>query len=698
MQGRYVKVDILTNWGDALWVTPTTIHICDADGVKFNNETMPHLGTLPDGGGSAANCSNTVTTDYWQPYISGQGGIRPWWQVDLGTAQELAQIKLQVLPGYASRMIKDFAVSISSDGSAFTEVYRGQAAYNDSEQTFDFVQGALTADILVNGTGSHSGGYEPAFNGFDKNQATYSQNANTCPYWIKYDMGAGVSKVPAAYKIQLSTYGPGYGPSEWRVWGSAEGTDCAVGDEGSSGWTLLDYRVGIEWSSQFQERLFRTLPGATTYRYIRWSMIAPLAPICIAEFKAYGPPPPPPARVGRYWQIVQYTNTRAGSPGYQWHLGQVGFYASEDGTGANLANEGNTTASINRDGGYPISSLFSGMYIFADTDAGKIITVDAGEGNSFTVLSVSYANAVGALWAPEQVQIRWSPDGVEWVSAKIYFDNGTTNRQVITGIEQPAAAAHPANFLIPSGRDRIRTKGISLGQRVMGDNNMSFLAARRNRFQTEGVSLMPGMLPFGLDAVPGLVGWWRADAVTGMADGDLMSTWADVSGNERPFTQVSPSLQPTYKTNIVNGLPAILLDGVVDFMNTPTIATGARSFVLVAKYTGATFASYDGLLTGTQDFIGLIGNPGTANWYPSDANGLYKDGEATNQGVTNAWHVFIATTATPRTMAFRIGMDRGNTERNWNGYITEVAMYSGLIDATAIAAITALLKTKYGIA
>ncbi len=49
--------------------------------------------------------------------------------------------------------------------------------------------------------------------------------------------------------------------------------------------------------------------------------------------------------------------------------------------------------------------------------------------------------------------------------------------------------ALPANYLCSRDRDRMRTKGISLGPRTSFDSNTSFLIARRNRFRVDGVSL-----------------------------------------------------------------------------------------------------------------------------------------------------------------------------------------------------------------
>lgn len=467
MQGRYVKVNIYTNWGDGSWVTPTSIHVCGSDGVKFNDATMAHTGTSPGGGGALENCSNASTGDYWQPAIN----AFPWWQVDLGASQDIRKIKLQVLPGYPDRMIKDFAVSISSDGTTFTEVHRGQAAHDETEQTIEINQNSLGAEYLVDGTASHVGGYEVASKGFDKNQSTYSQNQNSCPYWIKYDLGAGISQIPGAYSIQLSSYGATYCPSEWRVWGSATGTDCSVGNEAANGWTLLDYRAGITWTSQYETKTFRVIPTTTAYRYIRWSLIAPNAPICIAEYKAYLAP-----------SLV------------------------------------------------PVADL--------------------------------------------------------------------------------------VNYLGTRGRDRMRTKGVSLGEKVVADLNTSFLISPRDRLRVRGVSLeqaKPGVNPFNLGMIPGIMAWYAADLIAGKSDGDAISQWDDSSGNSKHMLQVSGTRQPLYKTGIVNGLPAILFDTTNDVMATAASISGICSVVAFAKYVGATFNNYRGLFTGDSGSIWFIGNSGSAN-------------------------------------------------------------------------------------
>ncbi len=130
--GRYIRVNITSNWGDSL-VCMTTLHACDAAGVKWNNESMIHSNgnTL---NGDDNYCSDTNISNYWQFYAS---NLPNWWKVDLGQTRKIAKFKTQVLGGYTNRNIKDFTVQVSDNDVDWTTILTAQTLQNDSEQTFD---------------------------------------------------------------------------------------------------------------------------------------------------------------------------------------------------------------------------------------------------------------------------------------------------------------------------------------------------------------------------------------------------------------------------------------------------------------------------------------------------------------------------------------------------------------------------------
>ncbi|MCA1590977.1 MAG: hypothetical protein LC734_11470, partial [Acidobacteria bacterium] len=69
-------------------------------------------------------------------------------------------------------------------------------------------------------------------------------------------------------------------------------------------------------------------------------------------------------------------------------------------------------------------------------------------------------------------------------------------------------------------------------------------------------------------SISGLQLWLKADALAGLADGTAVSSWTDSSGNGRAAAQASGTLQPLYKTAIVNSLPVVRFDGSNDFLRT----------------------------------------------------------------------------------------------------------------------------------
>lgn len=82
------------------------------------------------------------------------------------------------------------------------------------------------------------------------------------------------------------------------------------------------------------------------------------------------------------------------------------------------------------------------------------------------------------------------------------------------------------------------------------------------RIKRRGISAGGG----GSTLLTNLVAWYKADAITGLADNDPVATWLDSSGNNNHATQGAAADRPLYKTGIVNGLPVVRFDGVSDFL------------------------------------------------------------------------------------------------------------------------------------
>ncbi len=95
-----------------------------------------------------------------------------------------------------------------------------------------------------------------------------------------------------------------------------------------------------------------------------------------------------------------------------------------------------------------------------------------------------------------------------------------------------------------------------------------------------------------------LSAWLKADALTGLSDGDPVTNWPDESGNGNNATQATSGIAPVYKESIVNGLPIVRGNGVdteMDFSGPIVSGSGNRTVFIVAKHSGA--GPSDSLLT-----------------------------------------------------------------------------------------------------
>lgn len=104
----------------------------------------------------------------------------------------------------------------------------------------------------------------------------------------------------------------------------------------------------------------------------------------------------------------------------------------------------------------------------------------------------------------------------------------------------------------------------------------------------------------------GLRLWHKADAITGLVDGDpLASGWVDSSGNGFTATQATSAKRPIYKTNISpTGLAVVRFDGVDDELVGPAwptnlwdVTTGVHTIMVAVNLTTASTASTSSWLT-----------------------------------------------------------------------------------------------------
>lgn len=222
------------------------------------------------------------------------------------------------------------------------------------------------------------------------------------------------------------------------------------------------------------------------------------------------------------------------------------------------------------------------------------------------------------------------------------------------------------------------------------------------------------------DSIANLELWLKADAITGLNDGDLISTWNDSSGNSRNATS-SLGNRPTYKSSGgANNLPYVQFDGVDDQFDLPNFLgsfTAGEQFVVVKLN-----ADPSDSLTGAA----VLNRWGTAgvnrDLYP-DTDGIIYDGwgSSTRKNTVDptpaltSWRVYGAITTSSEWTNFldgsqlfttatntvswstapRIGVT--DTLRNLNGQVEEIIFYSRKLSSTERQTVYDYLEGKYGI-
>lgn len=98
--------------------------------------------------------------------------------------------------------------------------------------------------------------------------------------------------------------------------------------------------------------------------------------------------------------------------------------------------------------------------------------------------------------------------------------------------------------------------------------------------------------------------------ITGKINNDPIAAIKDSSGNGNDLRQETATLQPLYKTNEINGQPAIVFDGVNDFMQFTYGIDALTTFFVLAMNAGNINAFYGTAGTALNHYTS-----GTANWF-----------------------------------------------------------------------------------
>jgi len=119
------------------------------------------------------------------------------------------------------------------------------------------------------------------------------------------------------------------------------------------------------------------------------------------------------------------------------------------------------------------------------------------------------------------------------------------------------------------------------------------------------------------DSIDGLIAWYKADALTGLSNGELVSLWDDSSDFNNNATQ-NGTARPTYITNAVNSLPVVRFNGTNNYLSISGISSLQTVFI-VMKWVDPT-PNYSPILGKTSSTINPPPHTATLARFWSDTN------------------------------------------------------------------------------
>ncbi len=203
-----------------------------------------------------------------------------------------------------------------------------------------------------------------------------------------------------------------------------------------------------------------------------------------------------------------------------------------------------------------------------------------------------------------------------------------------------------------------------------------------------------------------------AAKITGLAAGDPVGTWSDLSGNGNTATQATAAKQPSYQANVLNGKPVVRFDGVDDyfdltiFLSISSITVFAvlkqTSGISVKAIVAGNTASFEYRLTDTHKQESLKTN--TASMGVSTtalSTTAFSSVNVTYDGANGSYRLNGAddgsfASAQSFTDSLRYVGSNSGTGEFFAGDIAELLLYTSALDVTERGKVEGYLKKKWG--
>ena len=204
-----------------------------------------------------------------------------------------------------------------------------------------------------------------------------------------------------------------------------------------------------------------------------------------------------------------------------------------------------------------------------------------------------------------------------------------------------------------------------------------------------------------------LVGWWRADGLS-QGNGTPVSSWSDSSGNGNTATQATLSQQPTFNTNVLNGLPALNFTQSNHTAMSTGLTFSSQPLTIVLVYrTTSTSGNHRAIQSSTTNWL-----MGPYGGYHEAFNGNFMS--STAAVASNVWVTMTVTTSGSGTTLYinngSVGSNGGitpiatvsfgytsNFGEGFDGDVAEICIYNRVLNSTERSDLAIYIAAKYGI-
>lgn len=238
------------------------------------------------------------------------------------------------------------------------------------------------------------------------------------------------------------------------------------------------------------------------------------------------------------------------------------------------------------------------------------------------------------------------------------------------------------------------------------------------------------VMPPSIASIPGCSGWFAADSLS-QANASSVTTWpnlapgpaSSLSGQTSPPVTATGPTFPTYRTNVVNGLPVVRFAGASCMAGSlPSISGGgpdATTFVVMSPTSLANSYTAIFAMAGSAPYSYFVKSSGKTSLYTSSSN---YDGSGAVTLVTGTFYVLTVETSfgsgaltqvgvtadftsgaqvawqpTPACVATYVGADSAFSGRILTGDLAELIFYSRALSSAERSTVISYLRTKYAL-